>query len=74
MSDQRRANRNWNIAEEDGNVPTWERVGIAVMMDIRDEMQKLNQLLSCPNFTGIPRTLIAIRRNTTKAKRRKAAR
>ncbi len=69
MTDQRRANADWQVADNDGSVPTWERVGIAVLMDIRDELQKLNNLLRCPNFIAIPRKLDAIRRNTTKKKR-----
>jgi hypothetical protein len=67
----------WTVADKDGQVPTWERVGIAVLMDIRDELQTLNRLLACPNFLGIPHTLTRIARNTTKKKakrRRKVAR
>jgi len=30
-------------------------------MDVRVELQKLNNLLSCPNFTDIPRLLRKIR-------------
>lgn len=64
--DRRLKNVNWSVAEQDGTVPSWERVGVAVMMDIRDELQTLNRLLGCPNFTQIPATLRAIRRNTAK--------
>lgn len=38
------------------------RIQAAVLMDIRDELQKLNALLHCHNFTGIPTTLRSIRR------------
>jgi hypothetical protein len=72
MADRRRANIEWSVADEAGNMPTWERVGIAVMMDIRDELKTLNRLLACPNFTAIPRKLDAIRRNTAKPKESKA--
>ena len=57
------------IAEDDGPVPTWERAGIAVLMDIRDELQRLNRLLSCPNFVGIPHTLKTISRKLPAKKR-----
>jgi hypothetical protein len=66
MIDRRKQNVNWNVANADGDVPTWERVNTAVLMDIRSELQRLNSLLACPNFTAIPRTLLAIRLNTTK--------
>ena len=46
----------------------WESVKAALLMDIRDELQTLNRLLACDNFTGIPATLAAIKRNTTKRK------
>lgn len=69
MSDTRRKNVDWLVAEPNGQVQTWERAGIAVLMDIRDELQSLNRLLACPNFTGIPRTLTHIRRATEGARR-----
>ena len=70
--DTRHKDRNWNLPTRDnGAIETWDAIKIAVLMDIRDEMQKLNNLLGCPNFTGIPRSLTAIRRNTAKPRRRK---
>lgn len=61
----------WKIHNEDGTIPTWERVQVAVLMDIRDELKRLNSAIYCTNFQKIPAVLTAIRRNTTK-KRRKA--
>jgi hypothetical protein len=49
---------------------TWEQVGIEVLMDIRSELQTLNRLLHCPNFTGIPQTLRSIRRSMPTRKRK----
>ena len=69
MCDRRMKNAQWEPANEQGNVPTWERVNLAVLLDIRDELQALNALLQCPKFMGIPRDLQQIRRNTTKRKR-----
>lgn len=60
-------------AEGNGKGLEWHHVRLAVLMDIRDELKRLNQLLHCSNFVAIPHTLAAIRRNTTK-KKRKAAR
>lgn len=61
----------WDLADTQGKIGTWERVGIAVLMDIRDELKALNELLRCPNFTGIPATLRSIQRNTRRAKKRR---
>jgi hypothetical protein len=72
--EQRFKDRSWNLGGEDGQVGTWEMAGIAVLMDIRDELKQLNALLSCPNFTAIPATLRKISRNTAKRSKKKAAR
>lgn len=61
MADRRRANEHWNPARDDGTI-TWERVDTALLMDLRDELQKLNALLHCQNFQQIPATLKAIHR------------
>ncbi len=68
----RSTNVDWSVEDDKGNVPTWERVGVAVLMDIRSELRKLNALLSCPNFTRIPLSLSRIAANTTKKKKAKA--
>ena len=70
MVDRYSANQKWCVTEPDGTTPTWERAGIAVLMDIRQELQQLNRLLSCPSFCEIPRTLRKIRENTQKTRRR----
>lgn len=46
-------------------------VNQALLMDIRDELQKLNRVFACPDFIAIPRTLTRIARNTTKKRRKK---
>ena len=73
MSDRRGKNVNWAPLNENGNAPTWERVGITVLMDIRDELQTLNGVLRCPSFQRIPRHLARIAANTTRPKRKKKA-
>ena len=57
----------WNINDNRGTT-TWEKVPIAVLMDIRDEaklirleLEKMNGLLHCPNFIEIPQRLNRIR-------------
>jgi len=63
-------NADWNLRgkETDDHVEN-SVVQIAVLMDLRDELQRLNTLLHCQNFQQIPAKLEAIRRNTTKKKR-----
>ena len=73
MIDTRRANQNWIVTNNKGtsDISTWEQLQLAVLMDLRDELQKLNRLLGCQNFIEIPTILREIRRNTTKKKRKK---
>ena len=51
-------NRSWDLpSSPKGCIETWQEVEIAVLMDIRDELQTLNRLLNCPHFIGIPHLL-----------------
>jgi hypothetical protein len=53
MADRRQKNQNWHL-------PTpvnWEHVPIALLMDIRDELQGIRSLLSCHR---VPRALDAL--------------
>ena len=62
----------WNLPKSDkGNPETWDAVKIAVLMDIRDELKRLNSLLHCSNFMAIPWKLDRIAKNTTKPRKRK---
>ena len=45
------------------------QASLAILMDIRDELQTLNRVFQCKNFLAIPRVLAQIRRNTTKKRR-----
>lgn len=57
MADTRRKDTNWKIrTNADGTVPAPD-AHLAVLMDIRDEMKKLNGLLHCQNFVAIPAIL-----------------
>jgi hypothetical protein len=64
----RHKDADWNFPEK---VANWEQAGVAVLMDIRAELKRINQTLGCPGFQAIPRKLDAIERNTRKPKRRK---
>lgn len=64
---------NWNLtADHTGRIDSWDGVKIAVLMDIRDELKKLNGLLHCSNFVAIPQILRDIKRG--KCHRKHAAR
>lgn len=64
----RHPNANWNLPE-DGPKVSWECVHAAILMDLRDELQKLNRLLHCADFKAIPGKLDRIGRNTEKKKK-----
>jgi len=76
--DTRRANVNWSIPRNEAGTVSWDGAKMAVLMDIRDELRKLNRLLHCDNFLRIPMKLDQIERNTKKKRRsarpKKAAR
>lgn len=67
--DRRKKDVQWTVADDQGSI-TWERVNIAVLMDIRDELKRLNGLLYCENFQAIPRILGRISANTKKPVKR----
>ncbi|MGB7158160.1 MAG: hypothetical protein WBD40_08850 [Tepidisphaeraceae bacterium] len=89
MADQRKKNGNWFVTDAAGDVhaPVYGRDGraLAVLMDIRDELQAMNKtqsaalvelqsiggLLRCQNAMDIPRKLERIARNTSKPRRRR---
>ena len=72
----RHANVNWNLNEAGTPVSegvssySFDTIQTAVLMDIRDELQRLNALFRCHNFLEIPYVLRQIRANTSKPKRR----
>jgi hypothetical protein len=66
-----RINVNWETNDGVKGAFTWDQVTVEVLMDIRSELQKLNSLLHCPNFTAIPRKLDRISRNTAKPRKAK---
>lgn len=49
---QRHKNENWAV-----NGSSVADAQLCVLMDIRDELQTLNDILRCPNFQDIPRKL-----------------
>lgn len=75
--DPRQANRTWTLvnAQDHWGISPVEYHGmsLALLMDLRDELQKLNRLLHCPNFQQIPARLAAIERHTKARKYKKRA-
>lgn len=65
MADQRHKNADWKVAGPDGVVRSWECAQVALLMDIRDELQRLNDLTQRHNMLEIPDLLRRIARNTT---------
>lgn len=57
-------NRNWNIP----NADTSDQLTWILLLDLRDELQKLNRVFECHNFVRIPRVLDQISENTKKRK------
>lgn len=71
--DRRRKDTDWQLpAREDGESLSVEAAQLAVLMDLRDELKRLNDLLRCENFLSIPRVLRRISRNTAKPRKAKA--
>lgn len=71
-------NKNWNIygvvsADDTVTLKDSETVFKVLLMDLRDELQKLNAVFACHNFQQVPAVLRQIRANTSKPKRKKAA-
>lgn len=57
----RMKNADWKVAHEGKSLGV-DHAQIAVLMDIRDELQRLNSLLHCHNFTSLPATVRTISR------------
>jgi hypothetical protein len=76
---KRHKNANWTIPSSANGTTPYEGAQLAVLMDIRDELQQINRSLGCYR---IPRALDAMhelgvdlrRRKRLAAKRRKTAR
>lgn len=60
----------WNLPAPD--IQTLEQARLALLMDIRDELKRINQVLNCSNFLDLPRQVTLIRRNTTRRKKKTA--
>ena len=69
---ERHANKNWTFPTDvNGTIEGWQYVQMAILMDIRDELQLINSRLRCSETLEIPRTLRKIR-IAVEARRREA--
>lgn len=72
MSEHKRfKDHDWGIPQDTSGTVSWNGVTVAVLMDIRDELKKLNSLLYCSNFIAIPRVLREVAKNTKPKPRRR---
>lgn len=71
---RRQKDSQWQLnLNADGTVNT-DNAQLAVLMDLRDELKKLNRVFECVNFLEIPQVLRTIARNTKpKVRARKVA-
>lgn len=65
-------NVNWHVWQEDDGKYGNDAVMRAIMLDIREELKRLNRVLNCPNFIEVPAILRAIKQNTKKRRKPKA--
>lgn len=72
MVDRRKANVSWWVTNETGHIIDIKHAQLAVLMDIRDNLESIKHVLNCRNFQGIPNVLRKIRENTCKVKRARA--
>lgn len=65
-------NRQWNLnCKETDQTFTIEHIKIALLMDIRDELQQLNNVLTCSNLSRYERILRGIRAKLPLRRRKK---
>lgn len=73
MTDNRCKNFTWGLnTNPNGSLPT-DQCQLAVLMDIREELQGLRRIFECANFLGMPAVLREVAANTKKPKRRRKA-
>lgn len=70
MADTRLKDMDWALPVQ----ASFDRAQLAVLMDLRDELKRLNNLLHCHNFIAIPNILRGIRKKLPAPKPRKAKR
>lgn len=72
MADRRRKDTNWLLNLNDDGSAQPGQASLAVLMDIRDELKRINQRLDCIETIRIPRYLKRIASNTAKPRKAKS--
>lgn len=70
MADTRNKDVEWRLNPLLNNKVSNGDAQLAVLMDLRDELKKINNLLHCQSFTDIPNILRQIRRKVPTPKKR----
>ena len=65
----RNKNADWELYPLANGNFSLDAVKCALLMDIRDELRSLNELLGCDNFRAVPKRLSRIEANTRRPKR-----
>lgn len=68
MGDRLKDN-DWTVPKPASGGYSFEAASLTVLLDLRDELKKLNRVFACSNFLSIPRSLRSINRQI-KAQRR----
>jgi rRNA maturation endonuclease Nob1 len=58
-------NLQWSVGDTGNGNMSDQHALLCLMMDIRDELQKLNRVFECKNFLAVPTRLAEISINTT---------
>lgn len=66
---RRTRNFQWNENPDAKGNFSWNQATVSVLMDIREELQRLNSVLQCDNFLAIPSKLDRIAKNTRKKRK-----
>jgi len=71
VSENRFKDTVWQVNKGLDGMISFPGAQLTVLMDIRDELKKLNALLHCSNFTAIPHVMREVARNTKPKKRKR---
>lgn len=63
----RHKDANWTLPE---TLEDWQQAQLAVLMDIRDELKRMNAVIQCSNFIAVPSILRRISTNTAKPRKK----
>lgn len=69
--DRKIRHQSWSVELSETGSVSQADAQLIVLMDIRDELQRLNRVVGCPNFLKIPTTLKAIQRKLPAKRKRR---